>query len=605
MSLSPEIRDQAYQFFVEEAQELLQTIEMGLLNLQYDRSPAQIHEIMRAAHSLKGGAASVGLEAIKTISHRLETIFKALYSNQVTFDSTLETALLQGYDCLQVPLKTQIDTGSLDEGEALRQSDPVLSALETLLGDAIQEAESYMPTSEDLGVDIVASIFEVDVTQGLERWQRVLTSPEAYPVAGELRAQLEVFAGLGEILELPGFGELTRVALAALDQNPDRPLEVLAVALVDFQEARDQVLQGDRRLGGTASAALQRLADGELDRQRAVDSDGVSDGVIELAEIPSLGDIFGSEPDPELLEDRSLAVGQGIEVLDDREVVSTDEDFGSQGDLTEFPSLDSVFGDFGDFGNSGDLNGFGDSGGFGDFGDVSDSGGFGDSGDSSSFGDSGGFGDSGDSGSFGDSGDSGDSSGLVKTDHPLEGIVAQVIANFDRLPSLAEGATGGALMLAPQADRALVASPAPPSPETTTLPPPSHSPVAGRSVRVDLQRLERMNNLVGELAINRNSLSLQHEQLQSVVRELGRRLSHFQDLLQALRQSSDLLLVNTAQSHSPIAPSPFPAASRPPKPFPLATVSPQPTPFPPETATSRPPSTPPRAPVPPAPVSPS
>jgi glutamyl-tRNA synthetase len=38
------------------APELLQTIEAGLLALQQQRDTAEIHEIMRAAHSLKGGA---------------------------------------------------------------------------------------------------------------------------------------------------------------------------------------------------------------------------------------------------------------------------------------------------------------------------------------------------------------------------------------------------------------------------------------------------------------------------------------------------------------------------------------------------------------------
>ena len=78
MSLSPEIRDQAYQFFIEEAAELLHIIEMGLLDLRNERSTAKIHEVMRAAHSIKGGAASVELDTIKAIAHRLESIFKAL-----------------------------------------------------------------------------------------------------------------------------------------------------------------------------------------------------------------------------------------------------------------------------------------------------------------------------------------------------------------------------------------------------------------------------------------------------------------------------------------------------------------------------------------------
>jgi len=159
----------------------------------------------------------------------LETIFKALYDDRVVLDPPLEAALLQGYDCLRMPLETQIDTGVLDHAQVIAQVDPILSHLETLLGDSLYEAESFMPTSQDLGVDIVASIFEVDVAQGLDRWAMVLEDPESYPVAGELRAQLEVFMGLSEILELPGFGELTQTSLQALDRYPDRHLEILAL----------------------------------------------------------------------------------------------------------------------------------------------------------------------------------------------------------------------------------------------------------------------------------------------------------------------------------------------------------------------------------------
>ena len=83
MTIDPNIRDQAYQFFIEEASELLDIIETGLLNLRPEVTVPKVHEIMRAAHSIKGGAASVDLDTIKTIAHRLEDAFKALYSDAV------------------------------------------------------------------------------------------------------------------------------------------------------------------------------------------------------------------------------------------------------------------------------------------------------------------------------------------------------------------------------------------------------------------------------------------------------------------------------------------------------------------------------------------
>ncbi|MGL5804859.1 MAG: hybrid sensor histidine kinase/response regulator, partial [Xenococcaceae cyanobacterium] len=68
------------------------------------------------------------------------------------------------------------------------------------------------------------------------------------------------------------------------------------------------------------------------------------------------------------------------------------------------------------------------------------------------------------------------------------------------------------------------------------------------SVRVDLNRLERMNNLIGELAINRNSLSLQNEQLQGNVKELLTRFSRFRDMTAKIRETSDQMLIESEHS---------------------------------------------------------
>jgi chemotaxis family two-component system sensor histidine kinase/response regulator PixL len=60
MAIDSDIRDQAYQFFIQEAPELLQVIEAELLTLRQERSTAKIHNVMRAAHSIKGGLPALG-----------------------------------------------------------------------------------------------------------------------------------------------------------------------------------------------------------------------------------------------------------------------------------------------------------------------------------------------------------------------------------------------------------------------------------------------------------------------------------------------------------------------------------------------------------------
>src|SRR5919202_7075963 len=127
MAINSDIRDHAYQFFIEEAPELLQVIEDGLLTLRQEKNTAKVHNLMRAAHSIKGGAASVELEAIATLAHRLENIFKALYSETLEIDTDLESQLLQAYDCLRLPLMQQFVTGDFDAESALELADPIFT----------------------------------------------------------------------------------------------------------------------------------------------------------------------------------------------------------------------------------------------------------------------------------------------------------------------------------------------------------------------------------------------------------------------------------------------------------------------------------------------
>ena len=133
--IDSDIRDQAYVFFIQEAPELLQVIETELLTLRQERSIPKVHNMMRAAHSLKGGAASVGLETIKTLAHSLEDIFKALFHEDLEIDTEIEDLLLQAYDCLRLPTIEQITTGKFDSDKAMAQAEPVFARIEARMGD--------------------------------------------------------------------------------------------------------------------------------------------------------------------------------------------------------------------------------------------------------------------------------------------------------------------------------------------------------------------------------------------------------------------------------------------------------------------------------------
>jgi two-component system, chemotaxis family, sensor histidine kinase and response regulator PixL len=258
-NFDPEIRDQAYQFFIQEAPDFLQVLETGLLNLRHDHTVSKIHDLMRAAHSLKGGAASVGLESITAIAHHLESVLRALYRQEVEIDRGLEDLLLQAYDCLQEPMLAEVQLRPYDGAASLHKAEPIFAQIAEHLGEAMVHDDD-LPTAAELGVDIVDVLFTSDVTDGLERLAGVLANPDmAHQVAGEIRAQAEVFCGVGELVNLPGFIEIAKTTLAALINQPQAAKTIGQLALADFRAAQAAILAGDRTVGGHPSADLQAL----------------------------------------------------------------------------------------------------------------------------------------------------------------------------------------------------------------------------------------------------------------------------------------------------------------------------------------------------------
>jgi two-component system, chemotaxis family, sensor histidine kinase and response regulator PixL len=267
MSTDPSIRDQTYGFFLMEAPELLQNIEHDLLNLRQDRSPGKVHNLMRLTHTLKGAAASVGLETIQTVAHSLEDVFNSLYDPAVEIDSELENLLFQGYECLRLPLSAELTNTTINEPEILNRAAAVFAQLQAKLGDFFDQ-QALIPSSAELGFDIVQSIFESGVQKRLAELSALVNqATEAPVIADSLQAEATVLFGLAESLGLPGFGAIAQATLSALATHPDQAKTIAELALADFQQGQALVLGGDRDQGGKPSAALLRLADSPINTE--------------------------------------------------------------------------------------------------------------------------------------------------------------------------------------------------------------------------------------------------------------------------------------------------------------------------------------------------
>lgn len=238
------IIDETRNLFLIEAPELLENIERDLYSLNEDRSSAKVHNLMRLTHTLKGSAACVGLETIKTVAHYLEDVFKALYNPAAIIDSEVETLLFQIFECLRLPLTAELTGNTIDEAGILNQAADAIARLQGKLGDFFNN-EAALPTSAELGFDITRSIFTTGVSKRLKQLATALENPELESIAVLLQEQATVFIGLAESLDLPDFGAIATNTLIALNNRPDEAITIAQLALDDFERGQAAVLAGD------------------------------------------------------------------------------------------------------------------------------------------------------------------------------------------------------------------------------------------------------------------------------------------------------------------------------------------------------------------------
>src|SRR3954449_6227089 len=94
--------------FFEEARELLISLEEGLMDLerrQGDR--AHLDKTFRAAHSLKGAAAMVGLATLAEFTNGIETVLDRVRAGSLAVDSDIITTLLEARDHLAAMVEAE------------------------------------------------------------------------------------------------------------------------------------------------------------------------------------------------------------------------------------------------------------------------------------------------------------------------------------------------------------------------------------------------------------------------------------------------------------------------------------------------------------------
>ena len=509
---------ETYNYFLDEAQDLLKAIEQDLLSLKEDPSPNKVNNMMRSAHTLKGAAASVGLDTIKEISHVLEDVFKTLYNPDLVVDDEIESLLFQGYECLRLPLTAYVNgSNQVDESSMLNRAANVITQLQEKLGDRF-DSNPPLPTSADLGFDVVQSIFETGVEEKLTAIENA--SPDIIAVV--LRQKAEIFLGLGESLNLPGYSEIAEAVLNALDHSNEDPAIIAQIALADLRAGQKLILEGDRDRGGSPSSELLQLAQSDASYFTAelILPKDTEDNDLESIDVVEITDDVEVEPEAisSAIDLNNLLTDFAIDSQAESESESTSE--ASFAEITEVVEVEA------DTLIQLDV-------------DTYDS--------------------------YGESTQTTVDSVEPDVEHEIS--LDKLLANttVDPQASLAESQSNGdePLSLDSLLDRTLPETNEPKtalastskqqstfstkSTQTSNKNTARTKPQKDRkfaSVRVELEQLERLNHLAGELLINQNQQTNQDKQLRAVVQELLQQLQQHQQTLNELRDWSDRKWLN-------------------------------------------------------------
>lgn len=114
---------QFHQTFFDESREGLDVMEDALLKLESGADdPELVHAIFRAAHSIKGGAATFGFGDVAAFTHVLESLLDQVRDGRRKADGETVELLLQSVDCMRGMLARSQGGGAVADAasEALR-----------------------------------------------------------------------------------------------------------------------------------------------------------------------------------------------------------------------------------------------------------------------------------------------------------------------------------------------------------------------------------------------------------------------------------------------------------------------------------------------------
>lgn len=231
-------------FLYEDAPEYQTQLEDGLTALE-NGDPEAVPNLMKTAHSLKGGAGIAQLDALSDFSHKLEDLLEAIHEQRVTETEIAYDLIRQGVNEVTALIANalQADSPQIEVEQELKSA--IAEFLASLPEEVPETIESDHKEQANTVSSLTKTALEVDLEECMGRIEPLLEEPSE-----ELNSALESFCEectlLAEMLSLDWLqADIQEIQSAIGQQDPENLVTTAETTLKQLREHRDQYLNGE------------------------------------------------------------------------------------------------------------------------------------------------------------------------------------------------------------------------------------------------------------------------------------------------------------------------------------------------------------------------
>ncbi len=228
-------------FLLEDAPDFIELFHqsMGLLQAEFQQPGGQdkarlYQDLVRAAHSIKGGAGIAELTTLHNLAHQMEDLLEAIAAGRIEQEQVgldlISLAMEEVQHCLDLAARDDDHPG--DSPEAAKMA----TTLQEFLSQAQSADPQAMAPAGNAPSKFVATALKVDLEACVQRLEKLLThDPTPRSAARQLKTLEEECRLLGDALGVPWLKTLASLLQTALADSKVDPVTLSQGAIAEIR----------------------------------------------------------------------------------------------------------------------------------------------------------------------------------------------------------------------------------------------------------------------------------------------------------------------------------------------------------------------------------